>query len=275
MDAAGCMLYASESVNNLILGVSERLVREPNAYQNPFFGVVEDDDGCVILAAVMTPPHNLILGGIEDFEPAVSTLVAHFQEHPIAIPGVIGPKRIAAQFVKVWLQKRKQAARISMRQKVYECRSVHLPLMPLGRFRLAVSADAPVIGEYVAVFELETLGRSGEIDPDRATRLVEEGKVFVWEHEGVLVSMATRNRPLAHSITVSGVYTPPAHRRKGYATALVARLSQYLLDSGYQFVNLFTDLANPISNSIYQKIGYCPVCDFIMYTFVQGEASKG
>ena len=73
--------------------------------------------------------------------------------------------------------------------------------------------------------------------------------------------------PIAHSITIGGVYTPPEHRRKGYATALVARLSQHLLGLGYQFVNLFTDLSNPTSNSIYCKIGYNPVCDFRMYAF--------
>ena len=36
---------------------------------------------------------------------------------------------------------------------------------------------------------------------------------------------------------------------------------------GYQFCTLFTDQANPTANSIYQKIGYCPVCDFVEYEF--------
>ena len=85
--------------------------------------------------------------------------------------------------------------------------------------------------------------------------------------EGQLVAMAMSARPLKHSITVSAVYTPPEHRQRGYATALVARLSQHLLDMGYEFINLFTDLENPTSNSIYQKIGYRPVIDFRSYRF--------
>jgi predicted GNAT family acetyltransferase len=40
-----------------------------------------------------------------------------------------------------------------------------------------------------------------------------------------------------------------------------------ILDSGKKFCFLFTDQANPTSNSIYQKIGYEPVCDFHEYTF--------
>jgi predicted GNAT family acetyltransferase len=34
-----------------------------------------------------------------------------------------------------------------------------------------------------------------------------------------------------------------------------------LLDRGHRFCFLYTDLANPTSNSIYMRIGYEPVCD--------------
>jgi predicted GNAT family acetyltransferase len=63
------------------------------------------------------------------------------------------------------------------------------------------------------------------------------------------------------------VYTPPEWRGKGYASACVAALSQLCLDSGYQFCMLYTDLANPTSNSIYQKIGYQPIGESREYRF--------
>lgn len=68
---------------------------------------------------------------------------------------------------------------------------------------------------------------------------------------------------------VNAVYTPPHYRGKGYATSCVASLSQHLLNSGYKFCSLFTDLANPVSNSIYMKIGYRPVCDYDEYKFTE------
>jgi predicted GNAT family acetyltransferase len=40
-----------------------------------------------------------------------------------------------------------------------------------------------------------------------------------------------------------------------------AAASQRALDTGARDVILFTNLANPTSNSIYQKIGYRPVYD--------------
>ena len=90
--------------------------------------------------------------------------------------------------------------------------------------------------------------------------------MFLWDI-GQPVSLAARSRHTTHGINVGPVYTPPAFRRRGYAGACVAALSQQMLDAGWEFCTLFTDLANPTSNSVYQKIGYRPVCDFDEYVF--------
>lgn len=267
LSAAGEMLYAHETVNNLMLGVSERLVRDPHAYEQPFFAVVVDATEEVQLAAVMTPPHNLILAGTEDFEMGIRPLITHFKQEPSNVPGVIGPVQIVEVFIREWDNIIGQPAELSMSQRVYELRSVEMPPMPEGQFRRAGSADIPIILGWYRAFEREALGEERGADPVRIEKLVDAGQFFIWEKGAVPCSMALHTRPIAHSITVSGVYTPPVQRRQGYATALVAHLSQHLLDEGYQFVNLFTDLANPTSNAIYQKIGYRPVCDFCVYKF--------
>ena len=63
------------------------------------------------------------------------------------------------------------------------------------------------------------------------------------------------------------MYTPPEARGRGYASALVAELTAALLASGRSFCCLFTDLANPTSNRIYERIGYRPVTDVDEYRF--------
>lgn len=261
----GHVLYSRETVNNLILGVSERLVADPRAYQDPFFAAVKNEVGQVLVAAVMTPPHNMILAGDQDFHHGLSALIVYLQQHGISLPGVIGPVQISEEFVKRWEAKTKQAATITMHQRVYELRTVRTPALPGGHFRIALLPDTDQIAQWLQAFTQEALGEEAEPDPDRARALITAGSVFVWEKNARAVSMAMKIRPIAHSVTVSGVYTPPQQRSQGFATALVARLSQHLLESGYQFINLFTDLANPTSNSIYSKIGYHPVCDFRMY----------
>jgi predicted GNAT family acetyltransferase len=91
------------------------------------------------------------------------------------------------------------------------------------------------------------------------------------------VALAGRNRSTPHGYCIGPVFTPPQFRGRGYATALTAALSQALLEGGKQFTALFTDLANPTSNSIYQKIGYRPLCDFDEYRFYPspGAGSAG
>jgi predicted GNAT family acetyltransferase len=86
------------------------------------------------------------------------------------------------------------------------------------------------------------------------------GIVF-WEDEGKPVSLAGWGGKTPNGIRVGPVYTPPELRGRGYATALTAEVSQRLLDGRLfdgrrRFCFLYTDLANPTSNAIYERIGY-------------------
>ena len=44
-------------------------------------------------------------------------------------------------------------------------------------------------------------------------------------------------------------------------------MSQAALDAGAAEVVLFTDLANPASNALYQRLGYEAVADRAIYSF--------
>jgi uncharacterized protein len=63
------------------------------------------------------------------------------------------------------------------------------------------------------------------------------------------------------------VYTPKHYRNKGYATACVAQLTKKLLEDGWEFTALYTDLNNPTSNNIYKKIGYRWIGESAEYRF--------
>lgn len=73
--------------------------------------------------------------------------------------------------------------------------------------------------------------------------------IYVWE-DGEPVSLIGYTGPTPNGIRIGPVYTPPEHRRRGYASAGVAEVSQIMLDSGRRYCFLFTDLANPTSNHI-------------------------
>ena len=92
-------------------------------------------------------------------------------------------------------------------------------------------------------------------------------KLYVLEDNGIPVSMAGFTREMHTAIGVAFVYTPPYYRGKGYTSSCVAQISQIALVRGFTKCVLYTDLLNPTSNSIYQKIGYMAICDSLMLKF--------
>lgn len=85
------------------------------------------------------------------------------------------------------------------------------------------------------------------------------------------VSTALKTHPARQGVSIGGVYTPPDRRNRGYASSCVAGLCQELLAT-YAFCVLYTDLANPTSNAIYQLIGIRPHHDSLMITLAPGSS---
>ena len=141
-----------------------------------------------------------------------------------------------------------------------------------GSSRPATRDDEALLLDWMVAFGEEVLE---ENDPGRteARAAVEhrlaghDGGFILWEDEGRVVSVSGWGGPTPNGIRVGPVYTPPELRGRGYATALVAELSQTLLDGGRRFVFLYTDLANPTSNAIYERIGYVRVAESAMVEF--------
>ena len=98
-----------------------------------------------------------------------------------------------------------------------------------------------------------------------ARRLRDE-RLLVWDDDRV-VSMVGTRPPVAGVVCLGPGYTPPEARRHGYATALVAEVSRRALAAGAAKCMLYTDLANPTSNHIYQAVGYHRSTDAQEYVF--------
>jgi uncharacterized protein len=148
-----------------------------------------------------------------------------------------------------------------MSQRIYACERVVGPAYSPGRLRPATGNDEPLLVQWSAEF-CRDAGIGDEVDymMARIPNEIAKQSLYVWDNDQV-VSMALVQRETARGICVSIVYTPPHLRKQGYATSCVAALTQRMLDSGKRFCCLYTDLTNPTSNTIYQKIGYKPVCD--------------
>ncbi len=261
-------LEQDEATNSLILGVTRRLVsRSFRPERAPFMATVEDRES-IRLVVLQTPPKRLILYGEgSHLENAIAELVDSFIEDNYDLPGVIGPASIAGAFQEHWVRKTRSESVIFMSQRVYLLREVLYDPDVEGLLRPAVPEDITRVKQWYMSFS-ETVGeRIGLTEASkRALERIKARELYLWDM-GIPVSMAMKTRPSRNGISVSGVFTPPGKRKRGYATACVTALSRLLLKSGYKFCSLFADLANPTSNSIYQRIGYRPVADFTVYDF--------
>jgi predicted GNAT family acetyltransferase len=267
--ATQASLEENETVNNLLLGIANQVKEDPARYPGPpFLAAVLDENQRPILCAVMTPPYPMIISAEGEFGDAINLLQLHLEQNAIRISGVNGREDASDLFAERWGTLTGQKIKLDMSLRAYELRQVIPPRIPEGTFRRASKDDSEAIIKFLTAMHDEVMGES-EPKPKITTilKLIDQGKILAWELGGKLVTMAIKGRSTTHGRSVSGVYTPPEERKRGYASACVAMLSQEILDEGCEFVNLFTDLANPTSNAIYQAIGYRPLCDFHRYSF--------
>lgn len=260
----GPLLERDEALNGLMLGIARRLRGEFLAYgSKPLVATVGEKDAPA-LVVLMTPPYKLQLtAATGDWPEAVGPLAAELHAGQWPVPAVIGRRDVANAFAAQWVTLTGCRSRPGAEQRIYELRQVNHPKCPPGDARRATIGDLVVARELACAFHADCFGTS---TPDRTAEMVaskiDSGTLWLWVTDQP-VSMAARTRPTPHGEAVGLVYTRSAHRRQGYATALVAWLSQQILDGGKQFCTLFADLANPTANSIYQRIGYRPVADVV------------
>jgi uncharacterized protein len=267
-------LEEREAENNLMLGIALRLHKYPERIKaQPFLGCVEEG-GSILSAAVMTPPHNLVLVGKPEGE-ALQSLVDGLMAHNWSLPGVVGPVETSRAFASFWKKAAEKNFHTGLRTRLYRLDRVIPPVAVHGYLRVAQPEDISLIARWIEAFQEEALHESVEQEEvlRQAERFINDGNLFIWDDRDP-VCMAASVRSTRHGVSVNAVYTPPQQRRKGYASACVAALSQRLLDSGYRFCCLFTDLANPTSNHVYMDIGYRPVCDFEELRFEEASSEQ-
>jgi uncharacterized protein len=261
------LLLADEARHNLILGIAGTIRDSPGHYPTRDLWVVRDD-GAVVAAAVRTAPYNLILARPQSPRALAALAEAVAGEE---LPGVVGSEPEAVEFSELWTRHTGRPTRTNMRQGVYALERVEPPPATPGAARVATAADRELVLGWLVAFAEEALHEGGP-GSDRAEALIDfrlsspTAGIFLWADGGEPVSLAGWGGPTPNGIRIGPVYTPPEVRGRGYATALTAELSQRLLDgrlfaSGRRFCFLYTDLANPTSNAIYERIGYRRVAE--------------
>lgn len=262
-------LLEQEAYNNLPLGLVMLLQKRAELVEKALMLTLSDTD-CQLMA-VATRPAQLVIAETPGAEALIPELADWLASHMPGLQGIVAPTALAQAFADSWQARTDRGIHHQMAQRVYQLRQVNPPeKMPQGHYRLAGLGDLNLLLEWTEAFIAEALPQERPSrDGIRAATLrqIEAQDIGLWERNNHPVSMAARTRPTHNGTAVSLVYSPPELRGQGYASACVAALSQAQLEAGKQFCCLFTDLANPTSNHIYQRIGYQPVGDMQVLEF--------
>ena len=224
---------------------------------------IKDVDGGVVLIAACTPPFNIVMyeTGNRPNNTAVNLLCDELKSSGFVLPGVLAEQRLAQRFAEAYTAGKGLHKNLSM--NIMRLDKVNEITKAPGHCRMLREDDLHFVPYWERAFSEECHVEVFDIPMNikRVKSRIEKNIHFIWEDRHP-VSQAVHGRSTQNGAVVNGVYTPPNFRSKGYASSVVAELSQTLLERGNKFCCLFADADNPISCGIYRKIGYYDLCVF-------------
>jgi predicted GNAT family acetyltransferase len=258
LNECGAALEKNEVEHNLILTLcqnAEKKLKSGDKADIRCSVVTNDND--FVLAAVQTPPHNLVLS--KSSQPDVEQLAETLAKNNFTFPGIVGPSDVTGIFSDKWKSLTGQKSVEYMDQIIYVLKNVVLPPPVEGEFRFAGTDDMKLVTEWIAAFSKHALPKAEQISDKnaklQAEELVKSGRMALWSIKGKPVAQASVSGTEGVA-RINRVYTPPENRGKGYASAVVAHLSKLQLEQGKKMCCLYADARNNSANSIYRKIGY-------------------
>lgn len=269
-------LEEHEAENNLIFGILETLRTNIHAYDPTYtpemIAVFENTN--IVIVSLRTPPYNQIISYTEE-KNSIPVLIDKIIENGVDLPGILGFKEGAQLFADIWTDKVRKNKILNMNERIYRLEKVNPQILDVNQFEVATTEDTDLLVNYAKDFIQDVYANSPQEQVERnrkqiaknMEKWVSEGIVYTLRTNNTIVSITKASRDTPNGKAITLVYTPPKYRRKGYATELVAKLCQLILDEGKKFCFLFTDLANPTSNKIYMNIGFKPIMDVDDYRF--------
>ncbi len=235
----------------------------------PRFGWWSPAEGGEVEAAYLqTPPYPPLL---TRGTPQASRELAAVLDGPLS--GMRGEGEAVRAFGEAWGRRTGAGVRVVQEMRLYRLGTL-TPVEPgpPGAARVAGEADRDLLEGWHAEF-----ARDVDEEPAQVVRTLDDALPYggrtLWEVDGEPVAMAGSTAPEDGAVRIVAVYTPAALRGRGYAGAVTAAVARAARDRGARDVLLFADLANPVSNRLYQRLGFEPAGDHVTLAFIPGPVS--
>ncbi|HUR48038.1 MAG TPA: GNAT family N-acetyltransferase [Acidimicrobiales bacterium] len=257
LERAGAFLASDPVRHNVILTLLHGRVANPA--EGRYLIAATDDE---VVGVVFQSPLTFMATMTPMSGEAVHACVEAWAPDPGGLPGIAGEAGTAARFAGHWTERTKSAAFPKLGQRLYEAGTITEPVGVGGNLRRADQSETSLVAGWLRGFHLD-IRQPAEVSDESVGRDIATGRFWVWDDDGP-ASMAALTTPVEGVARVQAVYTPPELRSRGYAAACVGRLSAKTLAAGTRCI-LYTDLGNPVSNSVYRRLGYRAVAEMIVY----------
>lgn len=264
-------LERETTIHSFILSLTSRYVQNQKPLSLMVRGV--NPGKTVIATGIQTESDRALI--ISNFSESHAKVFAELLASKLdALPGVNGPAPAVDAFAQKWTSLRDKQANLCINMRLFEITALNGSAtsagLANGYARPAHTEDRNLIFKWLRAFHDEAVPHDPKPSDESLQSSIDAGikdkEYFVWDDSHLPVCLVGSRRETLTERWIAPVYTPHEFRGRGYATALTTYVSEKILASGKKGI-LFTDLANPTSNGIYQNIGYKPIADFRHYLF--------
>lgn len=284
LEAAGPVLEADPLLGTIVATMATREARQraegvPRPSDRPYWwAVLHDDAGrpvsCAMRTAPSAPYPPFVLPMPETDARTLAGALHERAEAGEAVDAVNGFRPTVDVVADELAGLAARTAEATVQMRLFEVRELVRPTAAPGRLRLARADEVDLCVDWYDAFAAaadEQAGREpgvldeGRHDRDEMLGRIRDRRVCLWvDEDDRPVHVTGFNAPAFGVARIGPVYTPPEHRGRGLASNAVAAVSRMLLEDGAR-VCLYTDQANPVSNRIYQALGYRAVTDQVHY----------
>jgi len=271
--ACGDHLAAAPVLSTVVATVAAKQLAADTAPTPGNWWLVVRDGTAVVGAGMCQPPPGrrmaYLLPMPDEAAPLAAEAVHAHEQTSGADPlaGINGALPSVRQFGARWAELTGGAVGTAMHTRLFELADLVQPPTVPGELRTPDESETALMIDWLEEFHHDAEVQGGRrpdpvprATPEEIRSRVESQRLWVWAVDGVPVHLTGHNLPSYGVARVGPVFTPQQHRGHGYAASAVAEVSRRLRADGSR-VCLFTDQANPVSNPLYERLGYRAVVD--------------
>ena len=199
------------------------------------------------LVVIKVEPYYVLLYGDSGL---VKELLLYMKENELEVNGIYCASDIGNEYVKLAKELYNQDFHLQIGMDFMEAKEITEPS--------SSDVDSATLDDVNELFEcltnfIKDCGLNDEVKKEDIIKCIDRFRLI--RKDDKIVSLASRSPESDNSIRITYVYTRPEYRNNGLAKQVVNTIKNEILETG-KIATLNVDQANPISNHLYESLGF-------------------